>query len=74
MWNEGILISLTDGITLGPVPTVNPDTYQLLIDGLVKNSRTFSLAELEERFEKVEVVAALQVRYPSSYLPITHMI
>lgn len=43
-----------------PVPKVDLDTYRLLVEVPGKEPKPFTLEELMERFEKVEVVATLQ--------------
>jgi sulfite oxidase len=44
----------------GPVPDGDAETWRLYVDGLVERTRTFSLADLWQRFEMHEVTAALQ--------------
>jgi sulfite oxidase len=44
----------------GPVPTLDPATWQLRIDGLVTTPLELSMAALEENFEQHTVTATLQ--------------
>ncbi|MCD2194789.1 sulfite oxidase [Actinomycetospora endophytica] len=44
----------------GRMPTTDPDTWRLVVDGLVDRALTLSLEELQTRFEAHEVVATLQ--------------
>jgi len=45
----------------GPVPVIDEKSYSLKIEGLVNNRISLSLKDLKDKFEKKEVVAALQV-------------
>jgi sulfite oxidase len=47
----------------GPVPEIDSEMYRLSIEGLVENQLSLSLKDLKERFERVTVVATLQVRW-----------
>lgn len=42
-----------------PVPRVDPDTHRLRVDGRVTQPMELSLGDLADRFERVDVVAAL---------------
>lgn len=44
----------------GNIPAVNPAAYCLVVDGLVEQPLSLSLAELESRFASYEAVATLQ--------------
>jgi len=44
----------------GSIPEIDPETYRLTIDGLVKKRLRLSLEELREDFPKVRVMATLQ--------------
>jgi sulfite oxidase len=44
----------------GTIPAIDPQTYRLSIDGMVREPLNLSLDELRERFPIVEVVATLQ--------------
>jgi sulfite oxidase len=43
----------------GPVPSVDPSSYALTVDGLVRNPLSLSLDELRDRFERSTVTATL---------------
>jgi len=43
-----------------PVPAVDPDSYRLTVDGAVERPLSLSLADLAERFRRVELTATLQ--------------
>ena len=44
----------------GVMPTTDPDTWRLTVDGLVEHTLSLSLEDLRRRFERHEVVATLQ--------------
>ena len=46
----------------GPVIKLPAEHFKIKLDGLVERPVAFTLSELKERFPKVEVVAAMQVR------------
>ena len=46
----------------GPVLDLERDAYSIAVEGGPSGSRHYSMADLETRFTKHEVVAALQVR------------
>ena len=43
-----------------PVPTIDRDAWRLQVDGMVDHAMTLSLRELQEGFERRDVVATLQ--------------
>lgn len=45
----------------GPVLEFDEDAYTVTVNGAVANTLKLSMRDLREKFEKVEVVAALQV-------------
>ncbi len=47
----------------GGIPTIDPAAYTLTIGGLVNESKTLTLADLQDpqKFEPVEVTVTLQV-------------
>lgn len=47
--------------TSGPIFDLDEESYTIKVDGLVKQTMALKLKDLKERFEQVEVVAALQV-------------
>ena len=47
---------------VGPVFDLDEETYTVKVDGLVKKNLEFTLKDLRETFDHLEVVAALQVR------------
>lgn len=44
----------------GAVPKIEPDSWRLTVDGMVAQPSTFSLAELQQRFEEHTVLATMQ--------------
>ena len=44
----------------GPVPAIDLDDYLLIVDGLVRQPMSLSLAELKDRFARHEITATLQ--------------
>ena len=44
----------------GPIPEIDPDSYRLVVDGLVRDRLELSLTDLAERFEQRVIAATLQ--------------
>ena len=48
----------------GPVKSLDGASFQVKVNGLVKNQSVYTLEDLQKRFQKVEIVAAMQVPSP----------
>jgi len=47
--------------THGPMPILQGDRHEFIIDGMVKKPVKLTVRELKENFEKVEIMATIQV-------------
>jgi sulfite oxidase len=59
---DGLPLTPTDtfyGRNHGPIPRLDPDTWQVEVDGLVEQPLTLSLTELRRRFPERDLVATL---------------
>ena len=46
----------------GPVPVVDPWTYRVVIEGMVRRPLELTLKDIQSLFEKVSIVATIEVR------------